>query len=44
VIFVDTGFFFALSAIEEKERHRQARKLLETLENQTLSAKVAGEG
>ena len=38
------GFFFALSAIEEQERHRQARKLLETLENQTLSAKVAGEG
>jgi predicted nucleic acid-binding protein len=37
VIFVDTGFFFALSATEEKERHRQARKLLETLEDRTLS-------
>jgi uncharacterized protein len=37
VIFVDTRFFFALSATEEKERHRQARELLETLEERTLS-------
>jgi len=37
VIFVDTGFFFALSATDEKERHRQARELLETLQGRTLS-------
>jgi predicted nucleic acid-binding protein len=37
VIFIDTGFFFALSATEEKERHRHARELLETLEGRALS-------
>lgn len=37
MIFVDTGFFFALSAADEKERHRQARELLETLQERTLA-------
>lgn len=37
MIFVDTGFFFALFAVEERERHRQARELLETLQGQNLS-------
>jgi predicted nucleic acid-binding protein len=37
VIFVDTGFFFALFAAEERERHRKARELLETLSGRTLS-------
>jgi predicted nucleic acid-binding protein len=37
VIFVDTGFFFALFAAEEKERHEKAREMLETLQGRTLS-------
>jgi predicted nucleic acid-binding protein len=37
VIFVDTGFFFALFALEERERHRQAHELLGTLSGRTLS-------
>ena len=37
MIFIETGFFLALSATEEKERHRQARELLETLEGRALS-------
>ncbi len=37
MIFVDTGFFFALSATDELDRHRQARTLLETLAGQKLS-------
>jgi predicted nucleic acid-binding protein len=36
VIFVDTGFFFALFATEEKERHSQAQDLLRTLEGRRL--------
>jgi predicted nucleic acid-binding protein len=36
VIFVDTGFFFALFAAEEHDRHRQARALLETLQGLRL--------
>jgi predicted nucleic acid-binding protein len=36
VIFADTGFFFALFAVEEHERHRQASELLETLAGRTL--------
>jgi uncharacterized protein len=36
VIFVDTGFFFALFAAEEKERNRQAHELLETLSDRKL--------
>ena len=37
MIFVDTGFFFALFAIDELDRHRQARTLLDTLAGQRLS-------
>lgn len=37
MIFVDTGFFFALFAKEERERHAQAKALLLTLEGQKLS-------
>ena len=37
MIFVDTGFFFALSAAEEKARHAKARELLDTLQDRTLS-------
>ena len=37
MIFVDTGFFFALFAAEEKQRHRQAHDLFETLAGQKLS-------
>ena len=37
MIFVDTGFFFALSAKEEKIRHPQARELLASLRGQRLS-------
>jgi len=36
MIFVDTGFFFALFAAEEHERHAQAQELLRTLEGRTL--------
>jgi predicted nucleic acid-binding protein len=36
VIFVDTGFFFALFAAEERERHQQARELLESLTGRNL--------
>ena len=36
MIFVDTGFFFALFAAEERPRHDQARNLLRTLEGQSL--------
>lgn len=36
MIFVDTGFFFALSAAEEKARNRQARELMDTLRGRTL--------
>jgi predicted nucleic acid-binding protein len=32
VIFVDTGFLFALFAAEERERHAQAQELFRTLE------------
>jgi len=37
VIFVDTGFFFALFAAEERERHRQANELLQTLQGRKLT-------
>jgi predicted nucleic acid-binding protein len=37
VIFADTSFFFALFAVEEHERHPQARDLLDTLAGRTLS-------
>lgn len=37
MIFVDTGFFFALFAAEEKGRHRQARELLQTLKGRVLA-------
>jgi predicted nucleic acid-binding protein len=37
VIFVDTGFFFALSASEEKVRNQKARELMDTLRGRTLS-------
>lgn len=37
MIFVDTGFLFALFAAEERARHRQAQELLATLEGRTLS-------
>lgn len=37
MIFVDTGFFFALFAAEEKQRHLQAHELLETLAGRKLS-------
>jgi predicted nucleic acid-binding protein len=37
VIFVDTGFFFALFAVEERNRHKQAQALLETLAGRRLS-------
>ena len=33
MIFVDTGFFFALFAKEEGARHAQARALMDTLRN-----------
>lgn len=36
MIFVDTGFFFALFAAEEHERHAQAQELFRTLEGRTL--------
>jgi predicted nucleic acid-binding protein len=36
LIFVDTGFFFALFATEELQRHAQAQELLRTLEGQRL--------
>jgi uncharacterized protein len=37
VIFVDTGFFFALFAKEEKLRNPQARELLDSLRGRKLS-------
>ncbi|MEW6367075.1 MAG: PIN domain-containing protein [Acidobacteriota bacterium] len=37
MIFVDTGFFFALFAIEERARHTQARQLLSTMRGRKLS-------
>jgi predicted nucleic acid-binding protein len=37
VIFVDTGFFFALFAAEEKDRHARAHELLKTLSGRKLS-------
>lgn len=36
MIFVDTGFFFAQFAAEEKERHRKANELLDTLAGESL--------
>lgn len=36
MIFVDTGFFFALFAAEEHERHVQAQELFRTLEGRVL--------
>jgi predicted nucleic acid-binding protein len=36
VIFVDTGFFFALFAAEEHERHRQANEVFQTLQGRRL--------
>ncbi len=37
MIFVDTGFFFALFAKEEKARNPQARELLDSLRGRKLS-------
>lgn len=37
MIFVDTGFFFALSAKEETIRHQKARELMDSLRGRTLS-------